>query len=88
MANNRPVDEGSMFSGFFYGVLIGSVVALFRGPRIRVRKPDLEQTRKQLKEVGETIRETAMPPDPVDKSMAEGKAAARRRRAELGLDRN
>ena len=90
MANKRRVDEDSMLSGFIYGLVIGAVVAIFRMPRLRLKDFDLDQTRAQLKDMSDSVREgveNAIPPDPVDKSMAEGKAAARRRRQELGMEK-
>lgn len=79
--DNRGVfNNASMFSGFFYGLMVGAVVAFFRGPRVRLKDVDLARTRQQVES---TVRETverAIPPDPIERSMEEGKAAARRRR--------
>ena len=45
-----------------------------------------QNIRKQIETVTETVTETITPSDPIAESIAEGKAAARRRRLELGLD--
>jgi hypothetical protein len=84
VANKKRIDDGKVFSGFFYGLLVGGVVALFKGPRV-----NLKRTREQLADAGGTIRgklEAVTPSDPVSESIAEGKEAARRRRSELGMD--
>ncbi len=75
------LDQGSVIAGLLMGLVLGAVVALFR-----VRRSGAE-TRQQL---GEGLRgqleEAITISDPVAESIAEGKAAARRRRAELGFD--
>jgi gas vesicle protein len=79
--NEDALDSGVLVSGFVVGLLIGAVFALFRAPKKGV-------IRQQLTETGETLRqkiEAAVPSDPIAESLAEGKAAARRRRAELGI---
>ena len=76
------LDSGLLFGGFVLGLFIGGIAALFRTPRSGT---DLRQ---QLVASGDTLRgklESAIVSDPVAESMAEGKAAARRRRAELGF---
>jgi len=45
-----------------------------------------QNIRKQIENVTETVADTITPADPIAESMAEGKAAARRRRLELGID--
>ncbi|MEO8608535.1 MAG: YtxH domain-containing protein [Chloroflexota bacterium] len=75
------LDSGVLVSSFIIGLLIGGVFALFRAPNKGV-------IRQQLTETGGNLRqkiEAAVPSDPIAESLAEGKAAARRRRAELGL---
>lgn len=75
------LDSGVLVSGFIVGLIIGSIFALFRAPKRGV-------IRQQLTETGENLRqriEAAVPTDPIAESLAEGKAAARRRRAELGI---
>jgi len=85
MTDNNPensLDSGLLFGGFVIGLLLGGIAALFRTPRSGT---DLRQ---QLAASGDTLREklgSAIVNDPVADSMAEGKAAARRRRAELGF---
>jgi gas vesicle protein len=80
---SEALDDGSLFWGFFVGLLAGSIVALFSAPQSgRV-------TRRQISSAGQNAREkleAAVPTDPVADSIAEGKAAARRRRMELGLN--
>lgn len=66
-------DNNTLFGGFVVGLLVGAGVAVFRGPRIRP-----QELRGSI--------EKAIPNDPIDESIAEGKAAARKRRAELGLE--
>jgi gas vesicle protein len=79
--NSDSLDSGVLVSGFIVGLLIGGLFALFRAPKRGA-------IRQQLTETGESLRqkiEAAVPADPIAESLAEGKAAARRRRAELGL---
>lgn len=61
------------------GLIVGGAVAMFRAPRSG------QETRQQLVESSQTLREKLTPVDPLAESLAEGKAAARRRRSELGL---
>ena len=78
----NSLDSGLLLGGFVIGLFIGGIAALFRTPR---SGPD---ARQQLVETGDTIREkieSAIVHDPVADSMAEGKAAARARRLELGF---
>jgi gas vesicle protein len=80
---NEGVDSGSLAWGAIIGFVLGGVVALFLSPRSGA------ETRQQISATGQELREqleeVVIPPDPLDESMAEGKAAARRRRAELGF---
>lgn len=79
---DNSLDSGLLLGGFVMGLIIGGVAALFRTPRSG------NDVRQQLIESGDTLRgklESAIVSDPVAESMAEGKAAARRRRAELGF---
>lgn len=79
--NPQPLDNGLLIGGFVVGLLVGSVTALFSG---------LGKTRQQIVEKSETLRdklESVIPADPVAESLAEGKAAAHRRRVELGLEK-
>lgn len=78
------LDAGMLFWGFVMGTLLGGVFALFRTPQIGfLRRPQLGETNQTLRE---RIESTLKPTDPIAESIAEGKAAARRRRVELGLD--
>lgn len=88
MAKNTRFDGDRMFSGFVLGLLAGGLWALFRGPRIqaRLRLPDMELARQRVEEARLSLRdrlESLSPSDPVDDSIAQGKEAARQRRAEL-----
>lgn len=77
MANSN---ERAVMAGFFWGILGGALVALFRGPRL---KPV-----QQFQEVQQGVREkleAVIPGDAINEGIVEGKAAARRRLAELGL---
>jgi len=76
------LDSGLLLGGFIIGLIVGGMAALFRTPRSG------NDVRQQLAESGDTLRgklESVIVSDPVAESMAEGKAAARRRRLELGF---
>ena len=79
------LDSGALLVGLLMGLLAGGLIALFRAPR----KGSV--TRRQIVGAGHDLRqhleEAVTPLDPIAESMAEGKAAAQRRRAELGLDK-
>ena len=84
MSNNQEngLDSGLLLGGFIVGLIVGGLAALFRTPRSG------DDVRHQLVESGDNLRrklESAIVNDPVAESMAEGKAAARRRRLELGF---
>jgi gas vesicle protein len=93
MARNRrqerqpeEIDAGLTILGMGIGMLIGGVFTLFNAPQSG------SKTRQQITNLfthtGDTLRtkiDQVVTADPVAESMAEGKAAARRRRAELGL---
>ncbi|MBC8100525.1 MAG: hypothetical protein H7Y11_13865 [Armatimonadetes bacterium] len=71
--------ERAVFSGFLVGAVGGALLALLRAPRL---KPAAH-----LKQVQQDVRqklEAVIPEDPISQSLAEGKAAARRRLNELG----
>jgi gas vesicle protein len=74
----KRLREGAVMGGFFWGAVFGGLVALFGAPRLRPAE--------QIKQVQEGVREkleAVVPSDPIDQSIAEGKAAARRRLAEI-----
>jgi gas vesicle protein len=76
------LDDGALFWGFLIGLLMGAAAALFRVPRSG------DAMRQQINDLGHNLRhkiESAVPTDPIAESISEGKAAARRRRLELGL---
>ena len=84
MSDNQEnsLDSGLLLGGFVIGLIVGGVAALFRTPRSG------NDVRHQLVESGDSLRgklESVIVHDPVAESMAEGKAAARRRRIELGF---
>lgn len=84
MARQDNLDTGLLIAGFVLGLLLGGVTALFTAPRSG------DATRRQLSEslsgTGQSLRSKLDTLDPVSESIAEGKAAARRRRGELGLN--
>lgn len=85
------LDENSSFSGFRLGIMVGAIIALFKAPRLNIRPQstqDSEDTQNQLdmRTIGRNLLNTITPSDPIEESIAEGKEAARRRRAELGAD--
>ena len=79
------IDAGALTLGALMGLLLGGLAALFLNPRSG------PETRRQItsssQELREQLEQTIVPPDPLEESMAEGKAAARRRRDALGLDK-
>ncbi len=84
--NSGSMDAGWLVFGLLIGLVIGGLYGLLNAP------DSGSATRKHLfagvTETGEALRnriESVVPADPVAESMAEGKAAAARRRAELGL---
>ena len=84
MSDNQEngLDSRLLLGGFVIGLIIGGVAALFRTPRSG------NDVRHQLLESGDSLRgklESVIVSDPLAESMAEGKAAARRRRIELGF---
>ncbi len=66
----KDLDNGTLTIGVVLGLLIGAMVALFNAPK---RGRD---TRTQITEAV-----NAMTVDPIEESLEEGRAAARRRRA-------
>jgi gas vesicle protein len=80
--NNDGLDSGLLLIGFILGLIVGGITALFKAPRsggeIRQQiSENIENSRSKLESVVTT--------DPLAESLEEGKAAARRRRSELGL---
>ncbi len=83
---SNEIDAGWLIFGLLIGLVAGGLYGLLNAPDSGIA------TRKRLfagvSETGDTLRsriENVVPADPVAESMAEGKAAAARRRAELGL---
>lgn len=78
----RSIDLTALSWGLVIGFLAGALLTLFKAPR------NVQGVRQQLDEAGTALLErieAAIPADPIVQGLAEGKAAARRRRAELGL---
>ncbi|HLV36367.1 MAG TPA: YtxH domain-containing protein [Spirillospora sp.] len=84
-ATSKPeqLDGPALLIGTIMGLVIGGIAALFLSRRSGT------ETRRRIStashELREQVEEMITPADPLEESMAEGKAAARRRRAELGL---
>ncbi|MBI1258056.1 MAG: hypothetical protein GC204_11345 [Chloroflexi bacterium] len=81
--SDKPaLDGGLLIFGLILGFVIGGVVTLFKAPASG------KAFRQQIVgETGQNVRTSivaVIPTDPLTESMAEGKAAARRRLAELG----
>lgn len=75
----QKLREGAVFGGFFWGLVAGGILTLVRGPRLRPADRVSQMTsgvQAKLSALG--------PSDPVQDGIEEGKAAARRRLAELG----
>lgn len=81
---NSGLDGGLLVMGMLLGMVTGALVALFAAPKSGREFRD--QVSETVTETSQQIKATVTPPDPVAESLAEGKAAARRRRAELGLE--
>jgi len=79
----REIDSAALGWGFVIGLLAGGIGALFRPVRLSISRAKLETTGQSLRKKLESI----VPQDPVAESIAEGKAAAQRRRTQLSLDR-
>jgi len=86
--NSAPPGQGgldisALVWGLICGLLAGAAAGLFAAPRSG------PETRREIARSGQAlvsrIEESVAPADPVEESMAAGKAAARRRRADLGL---
>jgi gas vesicle protein len=83
---DNGLDGGLLVFGLLVGLVGGAIVGLLNAPRSGLATRN--QITSSVSETGETLRNTVervAPHDPIGESIAEGKAAARRRRAELGL---
>jgi gas vesicle protein len=79
------LDGGLFLWGAFFGLVAGGIATLLTAPKSgpafrRQLRGSVDQTAHTLRERAESI----IPADPVEASLVEGKAAARRRRAEMG----
>ena len=81
-ADKLELDSGLLIFGMIVGLVTGGLLTLFKAPASG------KAFRHQIvSETGQNVRttiEAVIPTDPLTESMAEGKAAARRRLAELG----
>lgn len=80
MRRDVELDGGMLAVGMLIGMATGALIALFTAPKSG------RAFREQVSETGQQLRSSVTPPDTIAESMAEGKAAARRRRAELGIE--
>lgn len=81
--NPARMDKVFLFWGFIFGGVSGGLLTLLMAPK-RSRN-----TQQQIVTLSQSVREkieASIPADPIEDSMAAGKAAARRRRDELGLE--
>ena len=81
----RDLDGGLLIFGVLLGMAVGGLVTLFNAPMSG--RALRRQFSASVNETGQNLRsgiEAVIPTDPLAESMAEGKAAARRRMAELG----
>jgi gas vesicle protein len=81
---NERESNGSAIWGFVLGLLIGGFAALLGAPQ---SNKTMGQRVKRLSQTGHEKLENVTPADPLADSIAMGKAAARRRLEELGLDK-
>ena len=82
MANpdqNDSLDNGALLIGTLLGLLVGTLIAIFKAPQSGL------MTRQKIEHNLREKLESVVPADPVAESMAEGKSAALRRQVELGL---
>lgn len=79
----NSLDLAALFWGLICGTLVGTLVALFAVPRssLEVRRRITRTGQALAAKVGEVVAAQ----DTVAESIEAGKAAARRRRADLGL---
>ena len=81
-AKPRELDGGLLIFGMVLGLIVGGLAALFGAPN-----SGAAFRHRIVSETGQNLRSTieaVVPSDPLAESMAEGKAAVRRRLAELG----
>lgn len=78
----KSLNDKTMFSGFLFGIVMGSLWSLFCGPRLRFFL-NLSKTREQIVDTAASVRGAILPADPIASSIEEGKQAARRRLSEL-----
>ncbi len=81
----RELNTGMLIFGVLLGLAVGSLATLFNAPKSG--RTLRRQLTASVNDAGQNLRttvEAVVPSDPVAESLAEGKAAARRRLAELG----
>jgi gas vesicle protein len=82
----ETINSSALVWGLLLGMIVGGVVALFKVPVSG--KVMRQQISDSVTATGQNLRstvESVVPSDPVAESLAAGKEAARRRRAEFGL---
>lgn len=82
--NQAQIDVGGLFLGVLLGTLVGGMVALFKAPLLHLSMRQSKPV-SAAPEVPLVKATPTMPADPVAESRAQGAAAARRRRIELGV---
>ncbi len=83
--SDSELDSGLLIFGLLLGLAVGGLVTLFKAPTSG--RALRRQMSDSVTDAGQNLRagiEAVVPTDPVAESLAEGKAAARRRLAELG----
>lgn len=86
---SAQIDNGAFMLGTVIGLVIGALAALWYAPlsgrRLwRILTAAVDRTAQSARTQADVLNRSLMI-DPVAQSLAEGKAAARRRRAALGL---
>jgi hypothetical protein len=76
---------GWIFGGLFVGLMVTGFILLFRSPRTG----DRESKNRFDKDNSHAVTSSENPglPNPIDESIVQGRAAARRRLDDLGLNR-
>lgn len=78
-------DDEKVWSGFWFGLVAGSLFALFRGPRLRTG--GVRETLSGAKDKARDALESLAPVDPLTDSIRRGKEAARQRQMMLEFGR-
>lgn len=78
-------DVGKVWSGFWFGLVAGSLIAFFRGPRLRTG--GVRDTLSEAREKARDTLESMAPVDPLKDSIRRGKEAAHQRQTMLEFGR-